>query len=1617
MTNGYGNLKPNITLQTGAVFSAAMAASGAVPLSSVTFTDLPEHSFSLTLEAECLCGENLVFRFPAVTFPSFDSRLCGEKAERTALIRFSAEDFEIGHAYLNTLLAPADALLTVKAIIGDVAVTADARIQLLPRDEWLGLEIHPETLAAFVCPNSEAVENLAAGISPQAPFSALSDNTEILRNIVKNIRDGSMICAARDSYSPERRQRIKSHAALCIPNAVAATPMELALLFCAAAERCGFAPMIAFATNLSGMVSLFCGVRAAHVKSGTGMVSESLSKIRAMLENGELILFDPAVLSSAQSIDISLAAAEAHGYFSKVSTKLVAALDIAEARACGVAPFYSESEPVKAALPDEPSHSARDELVKLYNGLSGSRIFKALSGEYGTYDVLPLVGFDPDGLVCGQSVRIGPMEISEKPARFAGLADDFASFALKDERAVAYNKAELEEARAAFSAFQKRIVEKKYVVSGLYEKTFHEKISRMTFGKAPGLSGYAIAGFLRLCERESGETRYLPLSFVRVSFARKFDYFFCPETDTPVINGLAAASLDVKLPKNGNIDSVSEVFAFFEKAVKDARPGEYSDIRVIRETALIKADLAEYILWSNIGSYARTMLKNKNFESLLVKKAPEENRSNPDMSRPVLRFAPQTVKDALAYDGNVLFSAANAQEKADFIVNTVALSLADGKSVLAVSEDPPFLDFAAKELKDAGLDETVLDLDACRTSHEVIEAVKERLAALSDLERTSAAPQTKNELEETAARLKSYAKRLTETDSSLGVSLLELVESFDNAYDFTENTELLPVEKAATENLNGEKLDALFDLAERLVKTSRVTLGEVGLPDSAPLKSHPLYALAPEKMPDDALLHEVYELIARILPALSEYRETFFEISPMLGMKISDITDLAGLYALNELYKLFISAREYDIPADFASHGLSAFADGESRRSHAKKRMENIEYQLRFFSPELFEDVDPLLSGYNGESDDKAGFIKKFLVKKNHKDVLLQYVPAQNRAEFAKHPVSDIYKLLDEYRTEKAAAGESGIPEDENAESLAVLVGELKNVLLKLYPADADDERKTDARLARLFLFITRLCADPALSKKLTFARARFAQVYSENECMLEKLAALLGADFRCLDFETGILNYDGLSAYLKRVEENLPALSGWVNWLDAWNMAKPLLPAFSAYLCETGSKPGTDRLFASSLLLPAVRFLVHKTALDTDREAITRAREKYPSLCEKSAVLSLETALQTHRQRVKHYDETENLVSLLEADAALPVNAFAAKHKKHLLRVFPVLLVNTESIGDVSHGESFADTVLCDDASHLPLTLAAVAAAKRAVLFTHIRRLSAAARMLLETGALRVSLASDKTVFSGSFARKTSVSAVMVNGAMRFPADLANPAEAEQCVAKALELAENGQRTAIFAFTHGQCAYIRHLLCVTAENDKNVRARIESGLVAVRDAYEPCYETFENAVFSFAAAADTEGALCRAFCTGSTAEFRNALGASLKTVVGQAVFVTSLSAKELDLFGKRSAAARELYYALRYAVGGVRPFDASELSESSVLCETLLEEHPDMIPALGALACGADLISPDGTTAYLYDCLNENDLPERLDICERLNQNGIKCMLVSPLDAVWELGAEPRGE
>lgn len=93
-----------------------------------------------------------------------------------------------------------------------------------------GIEYHPESLASYICSAKSGVAELAA------PAREIQEREQKLRALVKNIRAKNIICAARDSYSPERRQSIKSHDVLLARGTVVATPMELAVLFCACAE-------------------------------------------------------------------------------------------------------------------------------------------------------------------------------------------------------------------------------------------------------------------------------------------------------------------------------------------------------------------------------------------------------------------------------------------------------------------------------------------------------------------------------------------------------------------------------------------------------------------------------------------------------------------------------------------------------------------------------------------------------------------------------------------------------------------------------------------------------------------------------------------------------------------------------------------------------------------------------------------------------------------------------------------------------------------------------------------------------------------------------------------------------------------------------------------------------------------------------------------------------------------------------------------------------------------------------------------------------------------------------------------------------------------------------------
>ena len=380
MTNGYSNLKPSISVEASPIYSASIASSGVSPVISVIISELPEKEFDLSVS---IVGKSAGTIFIQTGERNFE-RTCTDTYDRQGknrlIIRFEQGDFEINREYLYNIESAQIASLTAKATIGGKEYQAETEIKLAPAYEWQGIEYHPESLASYICSAKSGVAELAA------PAREIQEREQKLRALVKNIRAKNIICAARDSYSPERRQSIKSHDVLFARGTVVATPMELAVLFCACAENLDLLPVLVFSTNMTGNVSMFCGVRSSRC-SVTSAVFESLSALRGAIQKGEIALFDPALLASAQNMDPVMACQLAGEYFQKRTTRLVLGIDIENSRLSGVSPLYAEKNGLT-----KTTVTPKDTLGKIYANLSENRILDMLAGVYTCWDIIPLLG-------------------------------------------------------------------------------------------------------------------------------------------------------------------------------------------------------------------------------------------------------------------------------------------------------------------------------------------------------------------------------------------------------------------------------------------------------------------------------------------------------------------------------------------------------------------------------------------------------------------------------------------------------------------------------------------------------------------------------------------------------------------------------------------------------------------------------------------------------------------------------------------------------------------------------------------------------------------------------------------------------------------------------------------------------------------------------------------------------------------------------------------------------------------------------------------------------------------------------------------------------------------------
>lgn len=1617
MTDRFNNTKPNIAIEGMSVYSASFAAAKVSPVSLVAISDLPHQNLDgVSIEILCTAAASSVLSYGPYSLSGLNTKMFSDSANSLG-IRFSYDELNVDEDFLDSVENTLNTEITVRVTLGEAVFEHKMPFSIVPKNEFSGIQTHPETLACFVSSAEECISEMAESIKKVSVMPSYNEVISCIRDIVKSVKMKNVICTAKDSYSPDKKQIIKSHDTLFSKSSVVATPAELAVLFCACAERCGLKPVIVYVGNKLGGVSMFCGART-ETDERMPMLSESMSKLRKMLEAGELILFDPAILSSAQNVDPALNCVSCADVIGKASSEMLFMLDIEAARKNGVKALYGSCHP------ETIRESARDTLADIYTGITNRPVFRLLKGDYSGYDVLPIVNAKFDAaLPLEKSITVKPLDLIDKPAVFAGLVDGFASFAVKDIKPKSYNKAESRIVADKLAEFAHRITSRKSLVAGLYENAFHPAASRMTFGNTPGMKIYMIGGFLRIADKEAGEYKYLPLSFTEVKVKYNDGAYTVERTSGEFLpNTYLCYELSKQNLSAFSCDTPKETADFFENIISGMQNSIFSDMSVIREIAFVKADLSDFIFWNDTRKYAKTMLSSKSFSELLTAEKNENNDKKPKyLNNAVLPHTlPSYVKKAVMSDENTVICASSAKDSFDVLSSVAARSIDKGEKLVIASSNNEFLDGAEESLSGLGFDTACINLSKVGSAYELAELAKKRIDLALSTDETHA-PYEKSEFINIKKRIVEYASVLNKTDSELGISLIEAASSYYGASETLEDGSELDVLPEAYNDMSWRKLNKLFDLAEKLICAAKETQNTAGLNEAEPLKENPLYLTAPQGTFDDEQISAVNELVARILPAISENRENFSEIADDLGFKHSDICTLDDLLLLNELYRLIISAREIDIPDDFTSYDISGYADDAERVQRIAKRKENIEYQLRFFSSEIFEDADSLLSGYDYKGKENRNIIKKFLVQKNNKDVLLQYVQPQNKQEFYKHDVEEIYRLLDEYRSLLKSKGtplyEENTLMSEKLSGLAKSVGE---VLCGLCDGISDDVTLLNAHMAKIFEFISKVSRDAGISRKLTYARAHLAQVISDNECLLSRLKTVLGADFSHLRFENGILDYDGLGKYLRTLDDNLPAMQTWQKWLEAKKDACEFIPSFAEYLENNGIKANTDRIFASSLLLPCVETLLVKNDFFTVKESFDKAKDVYFDVRNSIQKSYCEEVLLKSMGCIKDY-ATANKLDDFYTDTDMPISKYVRKYKDVIVNIFPIVLVSSLDAGAYFEGECLFDTLIGDDNGVSKYNmLVCTSLAKRKVMLsmygkkgfvterleerdTHICNLSYMSAPI----SRKLATVSGKSVLASENPEE-QISVITVNGSMRRVTDLANPAEAELCVAKAAELASKSEMpVVIFAFTHGQCAYIRHLVAMAAENDKNIEQLNSKGLIKVREAYIPCFEKYQNTVVSLGAALDKNGNVGWSFSSEyesfDTMTLLNIANASS----GKTVFVSSFNKKDLEKLRRTSVQADRLCFVNDLAAG-VLSLDAAVLIKNSDTPKRAYAvKLGEVFDCAGYYNTGADLMIAENGKMLIYDCLPGEDIFDKLDVYGILKKEGADIEIACALDGV----------
>ena len=753
-------------------------------------------------------------------------------------------------------------------------------IRLLAFDEWPGIGVMPETLAAFVTPNAPEISrvkvNAAQFLEKLTGSSALDeyqtqDPNRVraqVASIYEALRSEGIVYSAPPSSYEKNGQRVRLVDKILTEKL--GTCLDLSLLYASCLESCGLHPILVLQ---QGHMYIGCWLVDKYYYQ---TVCDDLSLLSKSIADGisEMVLVEATDIASSNPIPFEEAVAHATRHVVSEEYKFVLFYDIHRCRLEGIRPLplringewlnegishslategIKEVQVRNTSIPlqDDPKltrqqiwerklldFSLRNNLVSIR---AGKKVIPFISFGIENIENDLSDGNDFQLLPNPSKKRVSPNEFGIYDSRqHQEELEQLVNEDLKHDRICTYLTDE----------------ELKTATKTLFRD------SRTALEENGANSLFMVMGLLKWYETEKSiRPRYAPLLLMPVDLVRKSgnNYIIRKRDEDMTFNTTLVEMLKQQhditltginpLPEDEHGIDVRQVFTTVRSHL-----ATHPRWDIIEESMLGLFSFNKFVMWNDIHSNAENMRKNPIIESLVQKHwVGTESPSTTDARKIDQDVEPHEYAIPVDVDSSQMEAVVESGEGRSFILygppgsgksqtitNMIANALYHGKRVLFVAEKMAALEVVQKRLAKIGLDPFCLEMHSNKITKTHLLHQLQTTLDLTRIKEPEQYEATSQELFRQRKNLISYMDKLHKTQPS-GLSL----------YDCITRYESIAGEAIAPSGhfMNGLNVDKLKDATEKIATLDTV-FAITGQPSQHPLQGLNIYDASQQAQTD-----------------------------------------------------------------------------------------------------------------------------------------------------------------------------------------------------------------------------------------------------------------------------------------------------------------------------------------------------------------------------------------------------------------------------------------------------------------------------------------------------------------------------------------------------------------------------------------------------------------------------------------------------------------------------------------------------------------------------------------------------------------------------------------------